>query len=328
MNQVILRADGGHDIGLGHIYRLLAIGQILQEQFECHFVSNHNLQFLKKELGKHITPRHLPSEITLKKEAKYLSTLYSPSNTIFCMDGSHFNEDYQKTISRVGYKTIALDDIQHTNYRTDIVLNHCSIHNKENKEIFEGCRVYDGSEFAILRPIFLAHAKSNFKKPLLNNAFVCLGGADPLNKTTEVLIHLSKFEQINEIHIVIGAANRNANNLEKEIRRSDKGVFIHQNILGSEMLEIMNRCDIAITSPSTISYEYLCTRGTLFLYPYVDNQQNINNFLTTQGLALPFSNFHIPPTEERLLMIKRQEKAFDGNSDIRILKLFQSLANE
>jgi len=40
MQKLIIRADGNKRIGLGHIYRALALGDMLKNDFDCHFATS------------------------------------------------------------------------------------------------------------------------------------------------------------------------------------------------------------------------------------------------------------------------------------------------
>ena len=46
--KVVLRADGNSKIGLGHVYRLLALAEMLKEDFECVLAMNDTDDFVLK----------------------------------------------------------------------------------------------------------------------------------------------------------------------------------------------------------------------------------------------------------------------------------------
>jgi spore coat polysaccharide biosynthesis predicted glycosyltransferase SpsG len=48
--KVILRADGNSEIGLGHVYRSLALAEMLNEDFETVFLIKKPLKELKRTI--------------------------------------------------------------------------------------------------------------------------------------------------------------------------------------------------------------------------------------------------------------------------------------
>jgi spore coat polysaccharide biosynthesis predicted glycosyltransferase SpsG len=72
--QVIIRADGNSEIGYGHIFRCLALAQMLNEDFECWFYSQNPPTLLKQEIEKVAHGlKPLPVEHNFEKEARQLT---------------------------------------------------------------------------------------------------------------------------------------------------------------------------------------------------------------------------------------------------------------
>src|SRR5579862_1005212 len=103
MRRVFLRADGSRAIGFGHIYRLLAIGEILKEDFECTFVINKPdgfiLNEIKRTCSQFIDLNHEEHEILDKaksgKEIAFDMKDYLAGDEILVTDGYLFGPNYQ-----------------------------------------------------------------------------------------------------------------------------------------------------------------------------------------------------------------------------------------
>nr|MBA3704600.1 GNAT family N-acetyltransferase [Bacteroidota bacterium] len=90
---------------------------------------------------------------------------------------------------------------------------------------------------------------------------------------------------------------------------------------------------VAICSASTISYEYSCVGGILFVYQTVSNQKNIYSFLVKSEAAFPVKRFdQIFPLLENKKFIKNyfenRNKYFPGNSDANLVSIFEDLEKE
>jgi len=91
------------------------------------------------------------------------------------------------------------------------------------------------------------------------------------------------------------------------------------------MLSLMLSCDQAITSPSTISYEYLSVGGLLYLQITADNQRNINRYFLEAEIAFDFDQFPEKDEDKIRAAMTKQKEILDGQSDQRILEVFLSL---
>ncbi|MFT4599806.1 MAG: UDP-2,4-diacetamido-2,4,6-trideoxy-beta-L-altropyranose hydrolase, partial [Arenicella sp.] len=100
---IICRADGSHQIGLGHLMRMLALAQNLDpKRFSAHLITNsENLPPTFHAAFESIT--------TAKKDYEEISR-WSKDNTIIVLDGYTFDLGYQTRLMQAGYKVALVSD--------------------------------------------------------------------------------------------------------------------------------------------------------------------------------------------------------------------------
>ena len=96
--KIFFRTDGYKDIGLGHIIRCLALGEMLRDDFQivfaCQKRDNEVLNIIRKEGFDLI---ELPVEEDYDTDAETILA-YLDQNIILILDGYHFKETYQQIV--------------------------------------------------------------------------------------------------------------------------------------------------------------------------------------------------------------------------------------
>ncbi len=321
---VYFRADGNSSIGLGHISRCLALYDMLKEDCEGRFVihspSSEIVKLITNSGCKVIQIESPNSNDELEELDNALD-----DNSIVVIDGYHFDNKYFKTLKNKGHKIVFIDDLHHGYLEADIIINHAEGVTKEDYHVSKGCSLLLGAQYSLLKNEFREATKSHGLSDS-KALFICFGGADPNNVVLTVLKNeMKNLAHFGCIHIVLGSAYQHHDELQEFIGSVDGEVKVHSNLDASQMRELMSSCAYAITSPSTISYEYLCTGGKLFLKPTADNQQNLYKGLLDAGVAFDYEQ-HFPG--ENLNWDKTfelQNKMFDGEQDRRFRRWFKFL---
>lgn len=323
--KIFFRADGSSTIGLGHVIRSLAFADMIKHHFECFFIIRNPSPSLRNQI-KNVCDHliDLNEEASMVQEAQLLVQNWIDNTSIVVLDGYAFNTEYQKIIKTVGCKLICIDDINAYHFVSDVVINHSGGFEPQEYSIEANTRLLLGPSYALLRPEFLQVAKNQNSKSSSDSIFICFGGADPNNDTLQVLQRCIISKPDASYHIVLGSAFLHFESLEKFIQKTSTKVYILRDLNAQEMVDKMKSCPIAITSPSTISYEYLCTGGKLFLKIIADNQIRINYFLISNNLAFAFDDFS--EADKVSHNSKLQKSLFDGNQKKRLLKLLFDLA--
>lgn len=329
MKRIIFRADGNAKDGLGHLYRLFALVEMLSDDFECVFLTKET-STINVIPPKYII-RLLPDTVSLIDEASWISENYSAENSILITDGYQFNSNYQQEIKKKGFKLVYVDDLSSEYMYADLVINH-SPHIRENNFISEPyTRFALGTKYAILRPLFLEAAKKYRAIPqVIEKAFICFGGSDYHDLTLKAVKSLLNIEQFNEINVVLGGAYQHTEIFELEKVYSK--IKIYQNVSESDLIRIMERCHFAIAPTSTVLFELCAVKMIVFSGYYVDNQQKAFEAFKENGIIYgigDFKNVSIDDIKTEIFKIidynhdklfQKQFDVFDGLQKDRILE--------
>ncbi len=314
--QIFLRADGNQQIGHGHVARMLALLEILKSlSKEINFVSRSS----SKEIQQQIKGEAV-NLLSIEDEA-FISLLNE--NSIVILDGYSFDVNFQKDVKQKGAQLVCYDDfISKDMFFADVIINVAGLVDKNLYSRMFYTQVYCGPQFAVIKQPFLKTILKRDMKRLL----ICLGGSDIDNQTKKILSNLlDKPLEFSEVHIVLGSSYSYLESLKAWIH-TQKGsnlIKLHYNITSTQMAEVMSCCSHAITSASTIAYEYCHVGGNLYLIQTADNQHYIYQYLIKSELALPYRDLFLGKRIDN--MVTQQKNVFNEGFKNNIGSIFKKL---
>ncbi|POY39118.1 UDP-2,4-diacetamido-2,4,6-trideoxy-beta-L-altropyranose hydrolase [Solitalea longa] len=318
---ILFRVDGNSIIGLGHIIRCQAMAHMLKDTFECTFHVRQPSPHLVNDFEKLGYKLNVVADFDdIHVEAREWSKQLN-STDIVVLDGYRFDTQYQQQIKDKGCKLVCIDDIHAYHFVADAIISHSGGIKEEwySKESYT--RLYHGLKYALLRPGFIAEAsQKRVLKTVNEHVFICLGGADPNNNTQLVLNNCMDIRA--SYHLVLGSAFMHQESVDRFISSTQMDVKVYYNLSEMEMIKLMKKCDRAICSPSSISMEYLCIKGILYLLLTADNQQHLYNYYLENNLAKDFNTFADPNADINWTLLTQ---LFDGNQKERIIELIKSI---
>lgn len=328
--RLVLRADGNPRIGLGHVMRLLALADILRDQFECVFVIQEPDAVLLSQLRESCSEVvEMPPQPAGGEPAWLAQHMLRPSDTLV-LDGYGFEFSYQEAVRPYVAKLVCLDDLHAFPFAADLVLNPAGGISEADYDLRQpGARLMSGPAYAPLRVAFRSDPASH-RVASPSSVLVCLGGADPTHQTQRVAASLLTLPVVEQVQIVVGSAYTEWESLSQWAEHEAK-VTLHRNLPPSDLAELMQSCGTAVCSPSTISYEYCAVGGgLLFLLPTAANQHNLHEFLRAAGMALLYPSAANVLTSPEVLRIAEQLRAaqnryFDGHAPTRLRQAFRVL---
>jgi len=327
--KIFFRADGNSNIGMGHLVRSLALADMLKHDFECIFLSRCLIPNFKNEADR-VCSQVVDLDVIVDKEdeAQYLVKNLISEKDILVLDGYQFESNYQKAVYNNIKALVSIDDIHSCYFYSDVIINHSGHATKSHYKNEDYAKLYLGPKYAIVRKPFREAQLLNKIVPDFNykNIFLCLGGADPNNTTLEVINFIEQFDNINSINVVIGPAFKFKLELENYKKVTQAQLNIFSNLSSNEMVILMQKCNIAITSASTVSFEYLSVGGCLFLKKIAENQNEIYQYFVDNGLAFEIFDFSKINTFEIKASLNRQKVLFDGKAENRFKSIFKNLS--
>ena len=338
IKKIILRADGNSIVGLGHLFRSFALIEMFKDEYECVFLTRQDS--LNDIIPKEYRIDIIPKNISYSEEPHWISKKYNYNEFIVIADGYAFDSNYQRDFKKFGFKFIYIDDLASSGMFADIVINHSlNLSVKDFTAAAEYTKFALGTEYAVMRPKFIKAAKKVKEIKKIDEVFICFGGVDFYDFTNRALEGVIEIPSIKKINIVISSAYSHED-IYSTLKKRKKDVFIYKNICENKMIELMNKCQLAIIPSSTISYEACSVKMLILGGYYVDNQKRINEGLDLNGMIYNVGDFRelkaedfkqkvLEITKENNLsyekMIKNQSKMFDGKQKDRFNKLIESI---
>jgi UDP-2,4-diacetamido-2,4,6-trideoxy-beta-L-altropyranose hydrolase len=341
--KVILRADGNKTIGMGHIYRLIALAGILKEKFNCVFATSCTEDYIIGQIKEYcsdiiILPSDMihrdPAVVLEQPEVEFDLEEYVNGDEIIVLDGYWFREEYQRRAKSKNSKLVVIDDFGQNSLSADIILNHAPGIDKSIYRLQDKTRLCTGLEYALIRKIF-------FKPFLLdkgdkNVLFISLGTGDCRGLAMSISKSLFQKNLFAKIHILVsGSLNEHVlNTLDELSVSSSNAISIHRNLNAADVVEILDTCTHALVSASTVLIESYARGLTCFTGFFVPNQFFIYNGFVSCQMAFGMGNLNQLDTEYAVSFIGERISSSKEvihvsrvplSSDTNILKLFTSI---
>lgn len=332
LKKILFRADGNSTTGLGHLYRMFSVVEMINNDYEFIFLTKETST--TKIIPSRYNIETIPSNITVDQEPEWININFDKELYTIVADGYQFTTDYQKRIKEYGFLLVYIDDLASEYMYADLVINHSPCLKESDYKTEPYTKLALGTKFALLRPSFNDIAKKTRLISTIDTVFVCFGGADPTDMTLKAVIALLHLKKIN---VVIGGAYTHSSIFNYAKKYPDK-IKLYKNLSEDNLIKVMKESDFAIAPASTILYELCCVKMPIISGYYVDNQKNIYNGLVKLNVVFGAGNFIDTSTLDFKMLINQlienrntqfylnnQSNLFDGNSSTRILGCINSL---
>ncbi len=271
-NKLVIRVDGGFEIGMGHITHTMNLAFYLQNYYgyEVVFYSKEKagVDFLR-ENGCFV--RKLPAVDFAQEGEVILSLLAGEQSRAVIFDlpvfyWSRYNGIFM-LIKEFGLPLIFLNNTVSNRSVADLTINSlCHVPYPAGEVL--GANVYEGLEYLVFNRQFIDYARrQKIIRPVHKKILVSFGGSDPAGITAKILPLLEDIPAEAEITLVLGPAYRDENALEEYLSKADRQFQVRQNI--KNMAEELYNADLALLSLGTTAYEAaLVGTPALLINPY------------------------------------------------------------
>lgn len=312
--RIYIRADGNQNIGYGHAFRMMALVELLKaEQYVIVWVS--------EESSDDIIHRIKNLEVSIISKHNFEESL--DKEDIVVLDGYDFILEVQNLVKSKSAKLVIFSDyIASFKLKADYVINVAGGVKPYDYKVDFYTQVLIGPEYALVKECFLDRKKN--AKPA--SVFICLGGSDANNYTQKILeslLHIRK--DINHVDVVVGGSYQYFENL-MSFSKSHEKVHVHCDLSSEEVAEMMSRSFYAITSASTIAYEYGFISGNLYLVQTAANQEYLLAYMLNKELALSLNDFFDSTIQERVS--QNQQRHFNQKFKKNYSNVFSLLSKE
>ncbi|HEY7412277.1 MAG TPA: hypothetical protein VII13_16130 [Vicinamibacteria bacterium] len=250
--RVLFRVDGGAALGMGHVYRSLAIADALRE------LSRAEVAFLMtaahSDGARTVSGHGYAVRLADGRPASLIEDVRDFAPAIVINDLPLLDEEYLRGLSRLGATTVnlvdTLDDLATTEHYAQVVISVM----KEERETPEG--FYAGPAYAILRDHFRDREKELRERPRL--VLLSFGGSDPQGLTLKAARALQGLPRAVDLVAVAGPAFSGRRAFEA-LDLPRRVPLIHE--AGGHIAELMLEADVVVGSGGMSVFE-LAALGT------------------------------------------------------------------
>lgn len=312
--KIIIRADGGEQIGFGHIMRTLVLAEEISKKNTVTYVcSDKKIYNSGVEL---LRSRNI--KVKVISEDNEVKDILNIEADIIIVDKYNISVEYLYKL-RKKFKLVYIDDNNELPYYDVDVLINQNIYAKDfNYNINQNAKILLGEKYVMLRDEFRDNCKvCNTINSKVDNIFVSIGGSDD-NNLTEDIIKVLKDLDI-KLHIIVGPGFIYNDRLKKY---ESYKVRLYYNAI---MSNVMNKCDIAISSSGSTLYE-LCTLGIPTLgFVVAENQRTCAEYMHKLGVIKMITLNNLKSVMEgfdynaRRIMKNNMKNLIDGQGVHRII---------
>lgn len=287
LNKIAIRADGGNNIGMGHVMRCMAIAkELLERNIKVFFISKFCKEVNDIFINQGIKFINIYSD-NLDDEILEIEKIIKNSN-IDCVitDSYNLSEDYLFKMKQLVRLLVSIDDNSLYRYPSNIIINgNIYANNLDYKLMNKDTKLLLGSEYCILREEF----RKNFNfivEEKIKNILITMGGSD-INNFTPFVLDTIKHLNVN-INVIIGKSFKCINEIQEIYKKYNNINLIYN---PSNISEIMKNNDIAISASGSTAYE-LCKVGVpAILIVQAENQENIACEFDKKGIMINMGYF-------------------------------------
>jgi len=282
--KIAIITDGSFKMGLGHVYRTLALAKELSDFGKVIFYTQSENVVVDKIKSNGYKVFKVNNNDELKEQLDF-----EKPNAII-IDKLEVDENFARDIKNgLNAKLIIFGNISSANKYADVVINAIIGTNYKNKSHLEEntkTLYLEGPKYLVLRREFYEHKNSYKFRDNLENILLIFGGSDQANLTTKVLDKLLSMNHNFKISIILGSAfkfDKELLKLFKKYKNIENRVHIYRNV--NNVSELMTKTDLVFTSAGTAMFEsFLIGLPTITFYQNLLQKRMFEGFITTYDL--------------------------------------------
>ncbi len=337
--RVAFRADGGTQLGMGHIMRCLALAKAMQEtapgeipgypairdeSLEIIFIIRRNTVVSTLIAENNHKVIEIPENFPGDEAALIKEILEKYDTNIVITDSYLIDRDYLEQAGSAADLLISIDDLNKIIFPSDLVINgNVYGPSLDYRSVSIDTEFLLGTDYVLLRDEFAPKGYRNINKEV-ERVLVSVGGSDPLDLTPKILQALSQVPLDFEIKVIIGPGFQNMKKIAEFAGVTQKPVELLHNV--KAMASLMTSSDLAVTAGGTTLYELSCTGTPAVVLLQANNQDiaaaemarqgtvinlGMGDGVSVPGLAAAITELCNDP-EKRREMSKRGQALVDG----------------
>lgn len=261
---VCIRVEGGMEIGMGHVMRMLELAKEAHGKANVFFVSKVNARKPDAYQPGIRMIRDSGFRVIELTEADFYGELGKIRADVFLSDSYDVSEEYFSRIKPMFPVNGYMDDEGICEYfNVDFIINQNPYADKISYHTNADTKLFLGLNYLILRDEFIG--KSYTVKKDIDNIMITLGGSDNDNVSEILLRQLIPLRK--NICLVVGKAFIHCKQLEEYCKYNVDLCY------DAKMSDVMQWCDLAITGCGITVYEIASMGVPAIGLSLVENQE-------------------------------------------------------
>ena len=297
LGTLLVRADAGPSIGLGHVMRCLALAQAWRDEGgRAVFAMGESLPALrsKLEVEGFAVARVAYEAGSAADRSATVALAHEHRVHAVVLDGYRFGTAMQRELRDAGVATVAIDDNgEAEEYLADLVVNG-NVFANETLYTRRGSRtrLLLGPRHALLRRDFARRARRTELPPATGRVLVTFGGADTTDLTTRALRGLRTLARPLEVVVLVGAGCERRASIESAAADLSFVRILHD---PSDVPEQMAWADLALSTAGSTCLEMAFMGLPGVVVVAADNQRSVAARLTELGVVRSLGDAEATP---------------------------------
>jgi len=258
--KVCILAEGGRDIGLGHLYRCRSIAIELREQTKVDIFASCPEENLLRSVFEGLSYRFL------KPEEIYNGASFDA----VIVDIPGFSYESQQTLRKKCKLLIGIDDSGEGPFDYDVLIRPNFLQMSAPRMTRAGAQILAGRDCIILHPAFSKLTPSTERSDKAKELLICFGGSDPGGLTLRVIPVLRQLPAGISIDIIVGRGFSRPERVV-DLIGGDNRFSVLLNV--PDLAEMLNTCSAALIAGGTLMYE-ACALGVPSVVICQNEEQN------------------------------------------------------
>ncbi len=322
---ILIKTIGSSEIGMGHVYRSLALAKELEKDSKVIFHVNDDPQvkaLVQGQGASYFVDEDMESLVTQERIDLFLLDQLSRDDGLFQRLKSQFPH----------LRIVALDYFDYENEFVDAIINLFNHNLQKPKPDRDNVQYYEGLEYAIIRDEFQNYISQERSIPQrISRVLVTFGGIDSRDNTKRALqlLGMAGIRDI-EVNVVFGPLWKGG---LPTVAADD--IHVHHSISASAMADLMAEADLAFCGPGTTMMELLSVGTPAIVLPQNLLEERFALHVGEKGAIkvikdeaqredISYICNLVTSPQERERLSQRGESLFDGRGKERIHSIIAS----
>jgi len=335
---VLIRADGSKDIGVGHIFRTLVLANELKSLgYDVQYLCRNLPGFPEKRIQQNgFKIKFIPDICSVDDETEFIKKFIRTNRKNWVVvDHYDIKEDYYYRLKELGLRTMAIDDTGHTKFPVSLLLNQ-NIGSTPGHYCCDARTVQlHGPQYAMLRDVYHQNRQKSSLRTSFKRLLIFMGGGSVEEQLVKILAAVTLSRLSIEIDVVTGGPIETTNRLKGAAAKCGCTCYIHHDI--DHLADLMLEADVAICAGGSVCWELASMKIPMIIMPFADNQLRNAQELENQGAAINAGQYQslseealastltMVTNEKIKSMSERVKEICDGKGVKRVAEILQSI---